>query len=288
MIMKECCVECLLGKKLDDYPADAAPEAVSEYRRRLRALVENNTTLSSPEADCEMEKIYESLFGPRVDYGPIKRRFNELLLEREDDMRAGVAAAEDPLKRAIQYAMTGNFIDFAVLDNVDEAELSRLLDESASIDVDAETLARLKRQVRAARRLLFMTDNCGEIVMDKVLVEALGRFNPDMRIAVMVRGEPIVNDATLEDALQVGMDAVADEIIGSGCGCAGNPLHRLSEEARRAIDAADVMIAKGQANYEALTGCGLNIFYIFMCKCQLFMDRFHVPQYTGMLTQEDF
>ena len=288
MIMKECCVECLLGKKLDDYPADASPEAVSDYRRRLRALMENGTTLSAPEADCEMEKIYESLFGPRVDFAPIKRRFNQILLEREAEMRAGVAAAEDPLKRAIQYAMTGNFIDFAVLDSVDEAELSRLLDESASIDVDEATLERLKQQVRAATKLLFMTDNCGEIVMDKVLVEALGRFNPDMRIAVMVRGEPIVNDATLEDALQVGMDAVAHEIIGSGCGCAGNPLNRISKEARRAIDGADVMISKGQANYEALTGCGLNIFYIFMCKCQLFMDRFNVPRYAGMLTQEDF
>jgi len=287
MIMNEYCKRCLLGKKLDDYPAWASAEAAAEYRRRVLALVNENETLSSPEVDCEIDRIHESLFGPRLDYDPIKRRFNALMLEREGDMLDGIAAAPDPLERAVQYAMTGNFIDFAALENVDEGALRGLLAKAGEIRVDPAALEALRRAVMSARSLLFMTDNCGEIVADKALIRTLSTLNPTLEITAMVRGAPVVNDATVEDAVQVGLDRVA-KVIGSGCGVAGNPLHRISDEARRAIDAADVLIGKGQANYEALNGCGLNMFYIFMCKCQLFMDRFHVPLYAGMLTQEDF
>lgn len=288
MHMNPACVQCLLGKKLNDFPATATPEEAAEYRRRVLAAVEAGQELSSPEMDREIDLIHEDLFGYRVDYAPIKRHFNELLLTMEPALRAGVAAAEDPLERAIQYAMTGNFIDFAALGSVDEGELQRLLDRSGEISVDAQVLTALRRELSSARRLLFMTDNCGEIVLDKVLMRTIREQYPQLQIAAMVRGEPVVNDATLEDAEQVGLGEVADRILGSGCGYAGNPLERLSEEALRAVRETDVLIAKGQANYEALNGRGLNLFYIFMCKCDLFMRRFGVPQFTGLLTQEDF
>ena len=287
MLMNAACARCLLDKKLDAFPADAPAAAAEEYRRRVRALVEGNTTLSSPEVDAEIDHIYERLFGPRVDYAPIKRRFNALMLDLEPSMRRGVQAAEDPLARAVQYAMAGNFIDFAAMDSVDEGELRRLLDRAGEIPVEARALEELRGALASAKNLVYMTDNCGEIVADKVLMATLRALYPSLDITAMVRGAPVVNDATLEDARQVDLEAVA-RVIGSGCGYAGNPLPRLSGEARAALADADVILAKGQANYETLNGCGLNIFYLFMCKCDLFMERFHVARFAGMLTREDF
>ena len=283
--MNPRCVACMLQKKLNAYPPDAAPEAVASYQDRVRELLRQGESLSSPEVSWTIDEARQAMFGPLTDYAPVKRYFNALMRGREDGLAAAVSRAGDPLRRAVQYAMTGNFIDFAALDNVDENQLNVLLDAAAEIPIDPEALAALRTETLAAKRLVYMTDNCGEIVLDKLLIRELRRLNPALDVAVMVRGAPVGNDATREDAAQAGIAEMA-RIIDSGCGIAGNPLNRISAAARAEVDAADLLIAKGQANYEALSGCGRNIFFIFMCKCALFMERFGVPQFSGILTRE--
>ena len=286
MLLNEGCVACLLRRKLDNYPAGAGPEAVAEYRRRVRSVIENGRGYSSPEVNADISAIYRELFGPERDYGEIKRRFNALMLELEPSIQADVDAAPDPLMRAVQYAMVGNYIDFAALGDVDEGELRRRLRAVDAMTVDPAALEALRGAAMSARRLTLFTDNCGEIVTDKVLLRTLRRMNPALRIAVILRGVPVVNDATVEDAEQVGMDAVAHRVLGNGCDLPGAVLTRISAEALAEVDAADLIISKGQANYEGLSGCGRNIFYIFMCKCELFINRFKAPKFSGVLTRE--
>ena len=286
MLLNKGCVACLLRKKLNNFPAGAAPERVAEYQRRVRLAIENGRAYSSPEVNADVSAIYRDVFGQERDYADIKRRFNALMLELEVAMQADVDAAPDPLARAVQYAMVGNYIDFAALGDVDEDELRRRLEAVDGMAVDAATLEALRCEALRARRLAFFTDNCGEIVTDKVLVRTLRRMNPKLRVAVILRGAPVVNDATVEDAVQVGMGEVAQAVLGSGCDLPGAVLTRISAEARAEVDAADVIIAKGQANYEGLSGCGRNIFYIFMCKCDLFIRRFNAPRFSGVLTKE--
>lgn len=286
MLLSEGCVACLLGKKLNNTPAGAAPEAVEAYRRRVRAVIENGRAYSSPEVNADISAIYRDMFGPERDYSEIKRRFNALMLALEPAIQADVDAAADPLMRAVQYAMVGNYIDFAALGDIDEVELRRRLNAVDAMTVDPTVLEALRDGAVAARRLVLFTDNCGEIVTDKVLLKTLRRMNPGLQIAVIVRGAPVVNDATLADAEQVGMGEVADRVLGSGCDLPGTVLTRISSEALAEADAADVLIAKGQANYEGLSGCGRNVFYIFMCKCELFTRRFGVEQFSGVLTRE--
>ena len=152
--------------------------------------------------------------------------------------------------------------------------------------MDEECLEQLREQTGKAHALVLITDNCGEIVMDKILLRQLLRLNPDLSVTVIVRGAPVANDATLEDAEQVGLTGFG-RCIGNGNATDGSVMRIMSREAREAIFNADVVIAKGQANYETLYGCACKVFYIFMCKCMLFMDRFKVPQFTGILTYED-
>ena len=287
MLLNEKCVACMLEKKLNNIPAGATPEAVAEYRLRTRAAIERGRAYSSPEVSAEISAIYRDCFGPERDYTEIKRRFNALMLRLEPEIQADVDAAADPLARAVQYAMVGNYIDFAALGDVDEDELRRRLDDASGMTVDASVLEALRRETRSARRLALFTDNCGEIVTDKVLLRTLRRLNPDLHITVILRGTPVVNDATVEDAAQVNMNEVAHTVIGNGCNLHGTVLDRISPEARAEADAADVLISKGQANYEGLSGCGRYVFYIFMCKCSLFTERFGVEQFSGVLTREE-
>ena len=286
MLLNEGCVACLLRKKLNNFPADAAPEQVAEYQRRVRSAIENGRAYSSPEVNAEVSAIYRDIFGPERDYAEIKRRFNALMLELETAIQADVDTAPDPLARAVQYAMVGNYIDFAALGDVDEHELRRRLEAADAMVVDPAVLEALRSDALSARQLALFTDNCGEIVTDKVLLRTLRRMNPSLRVAVILRGAPVVNDATVEDAAQVNMNEVAQAVIGSGCDLPGAVLTRISAEAISEVDAADVILAKGQANYEGLSGCGRNIFYIFMCKCDLFTRRFNVPRFSGVLTRE--
>ena len=221
-----------------------------------------------------------------MDFTEIKRHFNALMLEGEAEFESRVLASEDPLKSAVQYAMMGNFIDFSALDKVEESRLMELIDRAPDITVDEECLELLRERTEKGHTLVLITDNCGEIVMDKILLRQLLRLNPDLSITVIVRGGPVANDATLEDAEQVGLTEFG-RCIGNGNATDGSVMRIMSREARKAITRADVVIAKGQANYETLYGCACNVFYIFMCKCMLFMDRFKVPQFTGILTFED-
>ena len=195
----------------------------------------------------------------------------------------------DPLRAALGYAMTGNFIDFGAMDSVDEAKLRALLEESPNrVSPDLPAYNHLTADLSTARRLVLLTDNCGEIVMDKLLAEIIHRLYPARDVTVLVRGGEVLNDATMEDAAQIGFDRMEGiTVMGNGDRLAGTDLTRLSPEARAAILGADLILAKGQGNFETLQGCGLNIYYAFLCKCQFFADRFGVPIYTGMLVREN-
>lgn len=286
--MNSACKECMLNKHINNYPEGAPEELVREYRETLVRLTDQTGAVpTGPEVFYEVKQARKRLFGEgEMDYEQIKRHFNALMLEIEPELEKRVEASEDPLRSAVQYAMMGNFIDFAALDKVEESKLMELIDRAPDITVDADALEQLRGQAGTARTLVLITDNCGEIVMDKILLRQLLRMNPNLSITVIVRGAPVANDATLEDAEQAGLSKMG-RCIGNGAATDGTVLRILSREARETIAHADVVIAKGQANYETLYGCGYNIFFIFMCKCMLFMDRFKVPQFTGILAHED-
>lgn len=286
MLINQQCMDCILRKNLNKYPPDAPAGQVRVWQRRVRELVAGSGGSTSPQLHGQISALYREMFGPLRDYSPQKRRFNAVMLGLEGAMQADVDAAEDPLTRAVQYAMVGNFIDFAALGEIDEGELRKKLAGAGALSVDRAVLEALRREAASAGRLVCLTDNCGEIVADKVLLRTLRRLNPDLHITVLVRGGPVVNDATMEDAEQVGLREVADAVSGSGCDLPGTVLSRVSEAALAALDGADVIISKGQANYEGLSGCGRNVFYIFMCKCDMFARRFNVPLLAGVLTRE--
>ena len=286
MVINEYCKDCQIRRNSKKYPATASAKDVEEYQRGVRDIIAHCDGLSTPQISEMMSALRCKHFGPEKDYAPIKKHFNSLMLNLLPHMKEQVMEADDSLRMALQYSMVGNFIDFGVMEVVDEDELRSKIDAAKDIQIPPEVLQSFREEIEKADRMVLFTDNCGEIVTDKLLISVLRDLNPNLWVTVIVRGKPIVNDATMEDALQVGMDEVAQRVIGNGAGMPGNVIGAISPEAMDEIGKADVLVSKGQGNFEGLSGCGLNIFYLFLCKCDAFMQRFNVPQFTGVMTRE--
>ncbi len=296
-LLNPVCVSCLVKKQIDRYPLNAPRKKVIEYLRCLGSMIADLPEhASGPEIMERISLVRRMVFGEAAsaaldgDYAAIKTHFNALVQSHieEQHLAALVAAAPDPLRAALGLSMIGNFIDFGAMDSVDESKLASLL-RSGSEQVSATdpALLALAEELAGARRLVLLTDNCGEIALDALLVKTLHRLYPPLTITVVVRGAPVLNDATMTDAREVGLDHLAGVTLMDNGDClAGTALSRVSPEALAALESADLILAKGQGNYETLQGCGLPIYYAFLCKCRLFADRFGVPLYTGMLLRE--
>lgn len=280
------CIRCLLQSRLEQYPEDCSREKKIEYMQRvLKTLSELELHQSAPLAAREIEKIQTELFGYTFDYSETKRYFNDFILKKVPLLTERLAESNDALKLAIQYAMTGNYIDFGAVKNVNEEQLEQLIHDAEQIQVNENVYQQLKSDILSADKLVFLTDNCGEIVFDKLLISAVKKQYPHIHVTAIVRGEETGNDATIVDAEQICLFEVAD-VVGNGSDVLGTCMELISDEARTLIDEADVVLAKGQGNFETLYGCGKNIYYIFLCKCEMFAKRFQVPKFTGMLLHE--
>lgn len=279
MKVKEGCAECLWNRqrRLSDDPA---------YLADIRAIIDHRR-----EKDCApylvylFNQVYEKHFGKRYSYREIKKTYNDLLLSKETVFRQHIEQSDHPLKTALVYARIGNYIDFGAIREVDENTFFSLFEEATLSEQDQTVFASFLKQCQTGKRFLLAADNCGEIVLDKLFLEQLHKDFPHLELTVMVRGGEVLNDVTVEDAAYVGIDQIAD-IVSGGKAISGTVYEELSEEAKQAVDQADIIFAKGQGNYESMAGQGRHIFYSFLCKCDLFVNTFHVPKFTGLFLEE--
>jgi uncharacterized protein with ATP-grasp and redox domains len=205
-------------------------------------------------------------------------------MERFEQIRKKVEAATDPVFAGLQFSILGNYLDFGALQGqVSFERLEQMLDEALDMELDRDNYESLCRDLEKGRNLLYLTDNAGEIGFDRIFAEEIARKYPHLSITFCVRGGIAQNDATREDAAAVG---IPFPIIDNGNRIAGTQMDQLSEEAETAIAAADVIIAKGMANTETMFGCGYNVYYAFLIKCQRFVTIFGHPMFTPMLVKE--
>lgn len=280
------CISCVMKNQIEKYPADISDDKKIEYMQRiLQVISQVPKTMSAPEIVYQINAVQKEMFGAQHDYTEEKYHFNKIMLEWEDKVSELLDESNEPLLRAIQYAMMGNYIDFGAMENVEEKLLVKLLTDAEENKINLEQYEALKKDLSTAKKVVYLLDNCGEIVFDKLMIQLLQKLYPALEITAMVRGGNVQNDVTMEDAEQVGLTEVT-HVMGNGASVAGTCLELISEEARREIETADVVISKGQGNFETLRKCGLNIYYIFLCKCDMFAREFNVPRFTGMLIND--
>lgn len=284
--LKPECISCLVDKQLSAHPKDITLTEKIDYMQRVLKIVSEATyDMSAPVIVRQIYDLQKEMFGMESDYTEIKKYFNAQMLDRYNDFYTKIKTADDRLKLAIQYAMIGNYIDFGAMKEVEEEKLNELLEQAKEININNQEFENLRGDILTKNKMVYLTDNCGEIVFDKLLISTIQEMNPELDIIVIVRGGNVLNDATMDDALQVGLDQITT-VIGNGSNIAGTCLEKISDEAFSHIKNADFVISKGQGNFETLQECGLNIYYMFLCKCVMFANKFQVPRFTGMLLND--
>ncbi|MBO5149145.1 MAG: DUF89 family protein [Anaerotignum sp.] len=279
-------MHCLVKRQADNIKKYSDEEKKAEYLGKVLGIIANNAAEEpAPVLLSHIGRLHEEYFGKPFSFDELKKGYNAMMLEKENEIRGKIGEAQDPLALALRFAQIGNFIDFGAMDSVDDGKLMEFLEQAETLPLSEDTYAKFTENLKTAKKLVYMTDNCGEVVLDKLLLETIAGIAPHVEKTIIVRGEPVLNDATMEDALQVGIEACG-KVIPNGTNIAGTYIPWLSAEAKQAMGEADLLISKGQGNFESLHGCGLNIYYLFLCKCQWFMERFGLPQYSGVFINE--
>ena len=269
-----------LARRLGD-EATALAFAKDLMRSYLDAPAHYSSVMLGPATAALLKKYY-NLDPDRFRQEKIES--NEFVLARMDDIRSRVEEAEDPVLAALQFAILGNYIDFSALHGeVSFEKLDEMLTNARKMELDEACYASFCADLSKGRRLLYLTDNAGEIGFDRILAEEIRKRYPHLEITFCVRGGYANNDATREDAEIMG---IPFPVIDNGAAIAGTELTRLGDEAKKAMDEADVILSKGQGNAETLMDCGYNIYYALLVKCPRFMDRCKKPKLTPVLMKE--
>ena len=280
------CMSCLVQAQARRIQKFQDEEKKACYMREvLHMIAESDPKWSAPALLEPISKLYEKYWGMQNDLEEEKKTFNELLLSMEDDLEQKIRSRKDPLEAALCLARLGNYIDFSALGEVSAEKLLELLAQAEQETLDTAEYRHFCKDLKDGKHLVYLTDNCGEIVLDKILIKLLREQYPQLMIEVLVRGVAVTNDATVEDARYVELTEVAP-VFGNGSGIAGTELTHISKEAKEKLEQADLILSKGQGNFETLHTCGLNIYYLFLCKCDWFMQRFHAEHLKGMFVNE--
>jgi len=257
------CIPCFLRQAVDAISMSISSD--EDRQRLMRAVLEWMGDIdldASPPAAAQM--IHRRLRGllPTDDpYRAAKDSQNNLAKLLMPSIRQRISESIDPLTMAVRYAITGNIIDLGAKNNLGWADICAEL-QNAHIQPIFGNVEAFGQVVAEAQTILYLADNAGEIFFDRLLIERL----MGARVTLAVRGLPVINDATRVDALAAGLDEIT-EIIDNGSDAPGTILSDCNAEFRKHFDEADLIIAKGQGNYESLSGESRDIFFLFRSKC---------------------
>ncbi|WP_300667567.1 ARMT1-like domain-containing protein [Desulfoluna sp.] len=248
-------VEALVRK----FTPDA--ETAEDFIFAVHDLLAANRGMPNPQLATQVHRIAKQHLDKVNLYAAEKKQANDLLLSQYADWEKTVRGTDEPLLTAVKLAVIGNIIDYGAhsVSSDISAQIQGFFQRDLTVDMRAE----LKEALGRAESVLYLGDNCGEVIFDKLLIETLGHPN----VTFVVRGKPIINDVTEEDAGYVGMDRVC-RILSNGADAPSTLMDLSSDEFKQAFYAADLVISKGQGNFEGLMeNDHPNIFFLLIAKC---------------------
>jgi len=269
------CFPCFLRQAIEGSRMVTGDEEVQ--RRVLNKVMEKMSTFPLTATPPEMARVIHQTIrevtGSDDPYRLVKERSNKKALELYPMMKELVATSGDPLLTSCRLATAGNSIDFGVPSS-SFRDYHSLIEGALSSPFRVDHYGEFVGSLSHASSLLYLGDNAGEIVFDRVFIEEIGTFK-DIDLIFVVRGSPIINDATYEDARYVGMEKAA-KIISNESDYPGTVLRDCSKQVQELFQSADIIIAKGQGNYESIDGDRRNLFYLFKVKCPVVASQLKV------------
>lgn len=262
------CIECLVHRHFRlAQQKDDGKKAYAYLRDVLKAILDAPEGVSAPWLTGCFSRAWAKYWPGEDVYAKLKQDSNDLVLELLPKIRPMVEQADDPLAMAMKFAQTGNFLDFGILTpEAAHKALWEAVEQTPEAKLEETVYGGFLNDLNAAKMLLILGDNCGEIVFDLLLVEQLQRNYPELEIVYCVRGQNALNDATRADAEYVGMNKLVS-VIDNGSDISGTEPEYAGPELRQALEQADVILSKGSGNMESLAGRSYNAYYLFMCKC---------------------
>lgn len=286
MKLDEECKGCLYKsqlKKVESMQSDGGK--IAEFKAGVKALCENPPkNYCSPLLMRDINELHKEIFGCGIDYSREKALFNGKLLQMEAELFTRVCEADDPVEEALKFAMAANYIDFARLTDLDEGAVALVLEAAERAVPDKNALISFKNKLKIAKNVCYLHDNCGEIVLDKILIRVIKRLYPQIKITSVVRGKDVINDVTEEDARAVGLYEFST-VIGNGTGVPGTSLGEINAQTTAALDGADIIISKGLGNLETLYGERYRAFYTFTCKYEHIARQFGAPLWSAVFAE---
>jgi damage-control phosphatase, subfamily I len=286
------CLPCLLKRML--FETELSTTDTKRQTQALRTACSLLAKLYDPEvcsatiATQVHQAVYDAL-GDKDPYKALKHQSNAIATTLVPKVESLIKTSPDPLKTSMVCAIIGNIMDFGI--DGSSAYPQMLQDVFDRLYVEGlghDDYEALKKHIKNATRLVLFTDNCGEIVFDKILCRELKTFNPRLYLTVVVKGEPILSDATMQDAQDINLHEVVDELLTTECFAVGVDFSTLPSKVKKALDQADLIIAKGMANYESFSETSYRpIAYLLRTKCTAIARSMHLPRNISAIKIEE-
>jgi uncharacterized protein with ATP-grasp and redox domains len=258
------CIPCFIRQALD--AAQLATDDMKIHEQVLRKVLvlakDLDMSQSPPVMGQKIHRLIRELVGTEDPYRNVKRQFNNTALKLYPKMRTHIIESKNMLETAIRLAIAGNIIDFGVNSKLHKSDLEKAISECLAAEFSNMQLGPFEQALNDSEEILYIADNAGEIIFDRLLIEQL----PMGKVTVVVKGSPVINDATMEDAVLAGLPRIV-EVIDNGSDGPGTILETCSQVFVDRFEKADLVIAKGQGNYETLSDIDKNIFFVLKAKC---------------------
>ena len=272
------CYECLFRQAVTVVEGTELPREIQiqSIKNVLQTLKDADPSLSPSEIAGETNRVLRESLGIEDFYNEEKTANHELALSFLDQLRGLIQEGTDILEQGLKISAAGNVID--IIHNNDY-DLWQEVKNTVEGELMGEGLQVFQQRIKEAAHILYLADNVGETIFDRVFIETL-----DIPVIYAVKSGPILNDATLEDALAAGIDEVA-EIVETGSWAPGTILSQCSAEFRGLFNRSNLVISKGQANYETLDEQGDKVFFLLRVKCSVLSRQLEAPLGSLVLKQ---
>ena len=267
------CIPCFIRQALDAAKMITSDEKIliSAMKKVMAAMAAFDLSLTPPEAGQIIHRIIRAEVNDSDPYIKLKRLSTRRATELGERVKNSIYASGNSFETAVKFSIAGNIMDFGMKSEWDESHIMSSFKKAETEPVDSKTIQRLYDEIKNAKNVLVLGDNAGETVFDRLLIET---FPGNARVFYGVKGSPVINDAVAEDAIEAGINSVA-EILPNGTDSSGTLLHKCTPEFIEQFNAADVVIAKGQGNFETLNNAARKIYFLFQVKCAVIADFYN-------------
>ncbi|WP_290770632.1 ARMT1-like domain-containing protein [Anaerofustis sp.] len=280
----EACLECNRKRY-----TKIAEKFIPEEKREQYLKEVSDAVREAPyqEMESAWERITRRYLKTDNIHQEAREKFQKCILDMKDDIESMLDESDDVINDAIKFAIAGNVIDFSTMPNLTFDELKEIINNVKDFKFDEELYAKFISELEDSKEIVILLDNVGEVVLDALLCKKLKEVYPEKHITVVPASYPISSDATPKEAYEAGMADYAD-IVPNGNDIVGTYLPKCSKECIEVLDNADIIISKGMANFEVMSGSKYNVYYFFLCKCKFYCDALDAQMMQEMFISDKY